>query len=387
MSTSGKNKSRKFIKSIQRVNGGQTLKIIFHGEEMDQSFVNSLRRTLMSEIKTYSLMAQQSVLSNTSQVFKNNEMLINRIGQIPIYIKDLDKATFLQEKLIFYICEPDEPDKPLVNNNDTDLEITSYSFQIYDTEGNLTKYKIEDLVPYDLPILKLRKGEEFHYKCEMAEGVGYYHANWKGCRVAMKYENEISLKSDHSKSKKSIITGLPLETLDNKRNYPKEQNGDPKFISLSITSVGHYEPELCFKLALETLEEKLLILRNLVENPRMLLSTQINIIHNVNIDNYIEIKIQDMEETQQFLATETLGNLLRRHMFFKLEKETKGDLSKLSKCLINYKRPHPLDRILVLVIQIAPGIWNKSDIPAIQLFYETTDNLIGYIKQLKKDFS
>jgi DNA-directed RNA polymerase alpha subunit len=386
------------INLINKAESGE-LKVVFQGEKMDPSFVNALRRVLMSEIKAFSLMGNHMIMSNSSQVFKNNEFLISRISLIPIYVEDesIDKMELNSKKLEFCICDNDDKNKPLINLGDEDLVISSYSFQIYEKDtGNRSKLRVEDMIKYDYPILKLRKGEEFHYKGEIAAGCGYYHATWKGCRVTYKFENDASMMELMGNKKslefqRSEITGKILETNETKRNFEKNELGNPEHISLTLRSVGHYNEEYCFRLALDTLEEKLLILENMVENPRQMKNqvTRVEIIPNGSIENYVQVKIQDLEPSMQFLASHTLGNLIESYMYNRVVKKVGGNLEEIRQTLSNYKMPHPLDKIIYLHIKVPPGYYDKkgnTDDKCIKLLLETIAELKDVIGELRNEF-
>jgi len=364
---------------------GQDLKITFQGDEMDPTLINALRRTLIAEIPTYSLSKNLTPLSNTTVAFKNNECVIDRFSLMPIFVKDRQQANFLEQDIYFYVCAQGDPDHPLVNEDDQDLEVNAWNLQIFDSHKNPVKLSIKELILYNQPLLKLRKGEEFHFRGQIAKGVGHYNTTFKGCRVAYKYENQVSLSKPSPDSKKSPITGKPLETLQDKRDFQMNRWGNPQHISLTLKPLGHYEPAVCFEIALETLEQKLLILQNLLGNPNQYTSTKLQIIPDTNIENRIIIKIQDIVKTEDFLASHTIGEMVTRHMYYKLIDKVNNNLDKVRESLVSFRRMHRLDPVIIIDIKTPSGLYSKSDDPPIQLFNETIDDLLSYINQLKQD--
>lgn len=376
-------KGGKYIKSVEPVRQGLDVKIVFQGEEMDPTFINGLRRILMAEIPTYSLSKNLTPLSNTSVPFKNNEFVIERFSMMPIFIKE---GRVIDDDLFFYICAEGDPDHPLVNENDQDLTINGHDLQIFDSNKNRSDLSIKELIIYNQPLLKLRKGEEFHFRGQIARGIGHYHTTFKSCRVAYKYENEVSMKEPTTKTKLSPITGKPLETLADKRNYGRNRWSNPEHISLTLKPLGHYDPSKCFELALDTLEQKLLILQNLLGNPRHFTTTKIEIIPDTNIEDRILVKIQDIAKTEEFIASHTIAEMLARHMYYKLFDKVKGNMDKLRESLVSCRRMHRLDPVVMLDIKTPPNLYPGSDEPGLQLLNETIDDLLSYTLQLKKDF-
>lgn len=374
------------IKELSTEDNGK-LKLTFQGDEMTPAFVNSLRRICMAEIVTYSLMDVE-ILHNTSRVYKNNQFVSDRVKLIPIYINDPKHSSLVNEKLFFYISAKDDSTRFLRNEADDTLTITAHDFQIFDEEKNLNhKYDIKEIIKYPLPILSLRKGEEVHIKVSIKGGVGALHASWKGCIPIYKWENTTSLNPQKD-AKRSLITNEVLETMDEKRNYPKTEMGNPKNISLSICDNGHYDSDIVFRLALDKLEEKLLILSNLMDNPKASQDTVVEIIPNANFDMLaISIKIEDKVRTPTFLATETIGKLLSSAMFYILYEKVQGNIDKLRECLCTDRKPHPLDNIIYIDIKTAKDLYSKVESQPRQLFNDTIEKLLKLIKEVKTEFS
>jgi len=372
---------------------GNVLSLTFKGDSMDQSMVNAFRRILMGELKTYSLMGNFTIHSNTS-IF-NDEYLESRVKMVPIYVKDPSNLELFEERLIFHLCEEDNPKNPLVNEEDLDLMVTSHMFQIYDEYGNKKKYDIKDVIPYDFPLLKLRKGQEFHLSVESADGIGKIHTSWKSAIATYKFENRISDQPPPEKGDKSIktnpITGEIIETIEDKKAYKRDKNDNPAKITLTIKGTGHYDPEVCFLLTLDNLEEKLQNFLLLVDNPMVSQqgdqSTKIEVIPSTDIENYVQIKVTDPDDARMPLATHTLGNLLSNHMFYNLNNKVKENLDKIRESMCSYRVPHPLDAIIYINIKTPENLYKDSErYPALELLNETTEDILRYIAEIRKEF-
>ena len=236
----------------------------------------------------------------------------------------------------------------------------------------------------------MRKGQKIHVSVEIDSGIGRMHATYKGCQVTYKFENDVTM------GKKKVdatnpITGEKHETIADKQGYPKNRWGNPQQIGITIRPNGHYDPELCFSLAIDTIITKLDSFQLLLDNEGARGDedvTQIEIIPSPDIENYIQIKITDPDETKQPLATHTLGNLIANHMFYRLSDLVKGDINKIRESMTAYRQPHPLLKVVYLHIKTPDGLYtkqgNKSD--PMRLLDETIMRLRESLREIKNTF-
>jgi len=377
----------KLVKSIAR--DGEVLKITFQNESMDPSFVNALRRLMIGECPSYSLAGDFTIHLNTS-IF-NDEYIMTRVKMIPLFVENLEDLSFFDQKPVFHLCAPDDPKNPLINNDDVDLMVTTHMFQVYDQTGNpLSDYKIQDLIPYNIPIMKLRKGQEFHLEIEPMSGIGHNHATFKTGMITYKFENSVS-NGEKKVSAINPITKEKLETIADKQGYPQNERGNPRAIQMTVSSVGHYTPENCLRLALNTLEDKLLRLQVLVDNrieSNDENETRVEIIPSTDIENYIRIKIIDPDQTDVPLATHTMGSLLAAHLSYRMHSLVNGDLDRIREAMTSYQRPHPLDEIIYLNIKTPSDLYGRdySGNAPERMLDETINDLLEYIGELKKTF-
>tara|TARA_R100001163_G_C5068178_1_gene208082 strand:- start:6386 stop:7531 length:1146 start_codon:yes stop_codon:yes gene_type:complete len=378
----------KFIKSKAYING--MLKLVFQGQEMDQSIINAIRRIIIGESPSYSLLGNFTIHLNTSEL--NDEYIMTRIQMIPLFVQNFNDVSFFEQKPLFFISSPDDPKTPLINENDRDLIVNTHMFQIFDQSGNniTDKYPIESIIKYNMPILKLRKGQEFHLEVEPSLGIGHNHASFKSAIVTYKFENPVS-SGDKTDVNNSPITGEKIETIADKKNYYKDETWEnPSNISMTIRENGHYTVDDSFRLALQTLENKLLRLQVLIDNKNTLASennTSIEIIPSTDIDNYIQIRIQDPDNTDTPIATHTIGNLIATHMNYRIGKMTKMNIEQIRLSMASYKRPHPLDEIIYINVKAPPGIYNDDKVnPSERLIDDTISDILGYINKVQAEF-
>ena len=140
------------------------LKIKFSG--VDTSIMNSLRRIMLSEVKTIAI---DIIKVGENNGIMTDEILGHRLGLIPIkrHNKYTKKVTLT-----------------LNVSNDTDIIKTVYSSDL--------KYNSEDIEIPDKNIIitKLDKGHFISLIAETEEGTGYIHAKWNPTAgLAYKIEN------------------------------------------------------------------------------------------------------------------------------------------------------------------------------------------------------
>lgn len=376
------------VKSVAR--DGEILRITFQNQGMDPSFVNALRRLIIGECSSFSLAGDFTIHLNTS-IF-NDEYIMTRVKMIPIFIENFNDLSFFDQKPVFHLCAPDDPKNPLINNNDVDLLVTTHMFQVYDQTGNpLSDYDIKDLIPYNIPIMKLRKGQEFHLEVEPVAGIGHNHATFKTGMVTYKFVNPVS-SGEKKVSSVNPITKEKLETIVDKQSYQRNKLDNPQAIELTISSIGHYSPENCLKLALNTLEDKLLRLQVLIDNRIESLNeneTRVEIIPSTDIENYIRIKIIDPDQTNIPLATHTIGSLLASHLSYRVDSLVNGNMDRIRQAMTSYQRPHPLDEIIYLNIKTPSDLYGsdyEGNAPE-RMLDETINDLLEYIGELKKVFN
>ena len=366
-----------------------TLKITFQGDRIDPSFVNCLRRLMIGECPSYSLAGDFTIHLNTSSL--NDEYIMTRVHMIPIFVSTIDDLSFFEKKPIFWIAAKGDIRNPLINNDDKDLMVTTHMLQVFDKSGNPLDVDIKQLIKYDFPILKLRKGQEFHLEVTPVSGIGHNHATFKTGMVTYKFENPVS---SGEKDVKSVnpITKEKLETIADKKAYFKNDRGNPRNITITVRENGHYTVEDCVRLALRIMEDKLLRLQVLIDN-RMGLGTDdtqtsIEIIPSTDIENYIQIKIVDPDVSDMPLATHSIGNLLANHMNYRIEELIKGDLEMIRDSMASDRRPHPLDEIIYLNIKTPKNLYGKdfTGNASERLLDETIGDLLGYIRQIKGKF-
>lgn len=173
---------------------GRTLKLKFEGGSVDNSVVNALRRTLLTEIPVYGFSGAFITIEKNTSVF-NNDYMRHRLTMLPIP-SSLAKSEITHLNKSFYpyvrgVYDPTHPEKPhpkdpedtkdirvyinAVNTGDTVKLVTTDDIKfVVDGEEQKNPYDSE----YPCLIIKLRKGEEFKAMAVANLGISKLHESW-----------------------------------------------------------------------------------------------------------------------------------------------------------------------------------------------------------------
>jgi DNA-directed RNA polymerase subunit L len=201
------------------------------------TFVNGLRRIILSEIPTVVIRDVQ-ILSNTTQM--PHEMLKHRMELLPVNVDPSDTAIIKDATIELRLYADPE------NNRD----ITTDDFVIQSGREHILM-RDRDL---DTPLLFLRvkKGEIVHVKGRLAVENGS-----QVCTASTKFHiDEERAKIDREKY---VETGGDPRVFDNfqiQKSYSIDELGRPNWIDMNIESVGVLKSKHILKLALQILKTK-----------------------------------------------------------------------------------------------------------------------------------
>lgn len=205
------------------------------------SFVNALRRVLISHLKCYTINCEETKFLENNSIF-NNEFLKARLCLIPI----LSSKDINYDQLMIS-CN-------VKNNNEQIKSVYVKDFKIKNyVNGEI--YKIEDFCIYpDLLFTKLQENQEInfegHLKYSDAFEGGSSHSTVSGCVCTFKNEKE----------------SQDQNILEKQKNYDLNKKGDPKIYEFSLENIGFYKSHELIDKAICTLIEKLNKLRNKFQN-------------------------------------------------------------------------------------------------------------------------
>ena len=342
----------------------------------NSSFVNSLRRVIISEIKTCGFRTEEyeesdlKVITNTSSL--HNEFLLHRIGMIPINIKNVNETDISKYKFILN-----------VSNKTQDIQdITTEQIEVLNTETG-KKEDNQEFFPKDpitgdnILITRLKPtpdgaGEQIHIEGKCSIGIGKEHIRFSPVSKIV-FINKIDPEIYSEELKKYIEQHSELSEEDatrkfrieeSERHFYVDENGDPNMFEFTLESIGIIPPE---RIAYEGLNQIILKLKTFSEELEKTLKS---------IDSTISIK-----ETKSLMKafditieneTHTLGHLLQSHI---------NKFNKDTDIFVGYKNPHPLDKKIMIRLKV-------DDINQVKtILQDTVAKLTKICLDLQKEFS
>ena len=337
--------------------------VVFDLENVKVSFVNALRRIILSDVETVGFFTEDfktsslRVLKNTSSL--HNEFLLHRLSLIPINLPEPEN--FNSEQYHFTLK---------VQNNKTGIiDVTTDDFKILDKVNNVD-VKPEILFPHDSftgdPILITRlkanpgsEGEMIHIEGGCIKGSGKDNALFSPVSCAS-FINKINPeKVEHAlqnylENQEGNVEELTKKFMieEQERHFYTDDSGEPDRFEFTIESIGVIPPNEILNRALDILSKKL----NMFES-------ELNKI----IEN-VESPVVTIEKTQAVMEayditilneTHTLGNFLQEYLMdFADEYKIK---------FVGYMNPHPLQKLIILRIAL------NNDATIMDVVSEITD--------------
>jgi DNA-directed RNA polymerase alpha subunit/DNA-directed RNA polymerase subunit L len=226
----------------------------FEFKNINVSFVNALRRTILSDIPTavfkttpYEL-NQSEFLANTTRM--NNELIKHRLSGIPIHLKNLTP-----EYLETFVIEVN------LENETTDqvMYVTTEHFQIVPEKGHEDKQmpNRDELFPInelsnqyiDLVILRHKLSESFagdklHFRCKVSAGTAKEDSNFSVvslCTYANTLDHALIQKQLDEKQKDWKLQHLDVEfETQNWKNLEGKRFFKPNAFDFKLRTIGVY---------------------------------------------------------------------------------------------------------------------------------------------------
>ena len=404
-----------FSISIENVKvTNNTLDFELHGSDeygLEKSIVNSLRRTLISEIPCVAFRVEegtnQDIVMEVNNTSLHNEFLFHRLSMIPLY---LDPEIY-EKQYLFYLNVKHETAHPFKFVTTDDIKIyplkkgitltDTIDIDHYDFQKPLSKQQHKDIFrpfvfrnkEYPILITELKatdtEGSHQELVCYGSPSVsdGREHAAWKGCSDATYtfLENEeLFMKIANDKAgikniiddeeRASFIESLRLS--ESERYYYRDSQNEPHKYTFRITSVHHHSSKQLFLMATDIMMNKLELLKQHFINMISGGSTTIIMEPHVNENNYL-FKISGQNDT--------LGNIIQSHI---VNHFITSD-SLLNFC--GYKKSHPLEEYISLYIGLNPmnDIIGKSEElklnAIVKLMDDVVEDIITIYRELAKE--
>ncbi len=167
------------IKKIDK--GDRTIKFALKG--VTPAFVNALRRTIKTQVKTFAV-DTVNIYENTSVMF--NEMLAHRLGMLPI---QTDTKTYKKKDKVTLMVEKEGP-------------CTVYSKDIRSTDPKI------EVIDKKIPIVKLGKDQKIKIEMDAVVDSGKTNSKWIPGILSYNYNKDtftITLESFGGMEPKEIL--------------------------------------------------------------------------------------------------------------------------------------------------------------------------------------
>ena len=359
--------------------------ISFTISNASSSFVNALRRTIITDVQTVSFNVDDytnsdlQVIKNTSSV--HNEFILHRLGLLPINFKGVPKYNPATYKFVLNVT----------NKSSKIMNVTTKDIKVINIETNTEEdtnifFPPNPVTNDHILLLKLKpnisgkEGESIHIEGKSSKGSGEEHIRFSpvSCIIFTNKRDPEKVNSELTKYVKSIedsrgqaidkseLPGIAktfdLEFAD--RHFYVDENGDPNVFDFTIESCGILKPHTILVEGIVKLINKL---KNFMTSLDKALSTQesdVEIRESTSIMKAFDITILNESHTLGFLLQTFINKQFREENIF-----------------VGYMNPHPLQKKIMLRINV-----NSNDINEVKRVIETTVNqLLNNLRVLRTE--
>tara|TARA_B000000437_G_scaffold210980_1_gene181404 strand:+ start:4285 stop:5349 length:1065 start_codon:yes stop_codon:yes gene_type:complete len=327
--------------------------------DIDLAIVNSIRRSILSDIEIPGIIGEEEP---TVQIIKSNgplhnEILIHRIGLIPICLKESEIDNYIDNSIEL---ELNIENNTLNTINVTTEHITGKRNDIDITQKELNEIFYKNIVSNDnILITRLRPNEYLHFKAKVVKKNGKYNASFNPVSLA-----NFSFIIDKSKINKDT------NILDKERSYFTNKEGDPNAILFEIEPVNKYlKPKYLINKAIESLINKLN-----------------KLISDIKSDNVLIEKYNDLESTYEFTIEnedDTLGNLIQSFIHDKFVRKKEKIQDNVECLYCGYICVHPLKNLLKIRLTLNQTIPNKFN----EFLEYNCFSIIDNLQNIKNDWN
>lgn len=375
-------------KNPKREDDTITFDIINNDGKFSTALINSLRRTIMSDISIYLIDESNTTFHENSSML-NNDILEKRITLLPLHYKnvmtyDHDNLEITldvknNEKGIISVYVNDFTVKDKSTGKDVAVEEIfthpkilfaklKYKQRIHLTTF-ITKGSTQLFGAAASPVSKVSYNFEVDPKAVDAKLKEIDHEFGKKITEQMEQFDdtdyvELATGDEKEELRKEILKNLENEKeqlksnfslLDSHRYYKKNKYGQPAVYQFVLTTIGVMSSEELFVKGLESLGDILTKFAYSITNN---IHDKVKFTKSVTNLNGYEINVQ--------YENDTLGNLLQDYLF-----------SKSSVKYISYNIPHPLDHNLIFKIELEKN--NSED--------NVKKEIVKYVDELKKNLN
>ena len=294
------------------------------------SFLNALRRIILSEINTWSIDENKTEFIENNSIL-NNEFLKHRLSLIPI----ISNKDVKYENLVIS-CDVKNEEESIKSIYVSDFEINN--------EIMNEKYKIEDFIKYPkILFAKLQNNEYFSFNASLSNNSpkesGTQYCPVSTCVVTFK-NNENDLKDDLKKIEKDLQESFIINNKE--KIYEKNNKGDPLIYEMKIESIGFFDTKTIMEKGLTILEEKINLYEENIKDFELQNGFYILTIDNQNdtLGNLISSYINDDKDI------EFSGYIIEHPLYEKICIKIKTNVSKDNLLKIISKRNEYLKELI-----------------------------------------
>lgn len=344
----------------------------------NSSFVNALRRTILSDVETISFdttdyqNSDLTVIKNTCLL--HNEFLLHRLGLVPINVNDVDNFNIDNYKFIL----------KKENNGNSEIPVTTADFIV----KNLETGQDEDTLAFfpantitgDHILLTVLKnnptgdGEAIHIEGKCSKGSGSMNSRYSpvSCVVFTNKKDKVRAQAafeDHIKTLDTEPSADELKVLarrfdieESERYFKVDENGEPNSFDFAIETVGVIPAGEIFRRSVKKLKDRVV---NFEKNMALALDSKestVSIRDAESVMSGYDIEIENESHTLGFLL-QTYINKLNEDVF------------------VGYMNPHPLQKKIKIRVN-----FNDDDINTVKnIFEKTTKYLVDALDKLLID--
>ena len=307
----------------------------FQINNIDLAIINGVRRVILTDIPVPGIIGEKldnddpsvDIIINNGAL--HNEIIIHRIGLIPICLKEEEIDNYEDNSIQIELNVKNSTNK-MIDVRTDDITATRNSVNI-SKEELATIFPANRISKDHILITRLRTGEHLHFKARVVKRKGRDNASFNPVSLS----NFSYIQDPKEADKKTNI-------LDKERSYYKNKYGDPVRFKFDIESINHnIGPKYLVSKSLDIIINKLNLLKQ-----------------ELNKEASDKVKIQqfqDIQGTYEFIIEDeddTLGNIIQSYIHNHFIRENNKYKDKISCTYIGYICPHPLKSLMILRISL-----------------------------------
>lgn len=300
----------------------KAVKHSFDINNVDLSIINGIRRTILTDIPVIGFIGEDDP---TVDIINSNgplhdELLIHRIGLIPLHLNEEQTESYVDNDLEFELN--------ITNDNNNIKNVYTNSITGTNKGVELTKKELQTIFPPNnitksyILITRLRTGEYLNFKAKAVKRTARLNASFSPVSLCNLFYNQDESLIDES-----------TDILDKERLYYKNKYGDPTSVKFEIESLNGLPFNYLIIKSIEIITDKLNKLRENILNDK------------IKIEQF-----QDLENTYDFYIEnedDTLGNIVQSLLHNKYIRENQ-QINNIKCKYVGYICPHPLKYLLII---------------------------------------